>query len=187
MGRKTRGKARLRRGAPLNAMTDSQIKRQSHEPGHRRKFLAVVDDTPECDRAVYYASRRAAGTAGGLVLLGVLELEGVNQQWLGVADLMRAEAQEAMQARLEKFAARARQVAGVEAEFAIREGAKADAILNLIAEDRDIAILVLAAGTGSEGPGPLVATLAHTHASRFPVPITIVPGALSDEELDALA
>ncbi len=168
-------------------MTAAHLKRQSHEPGHRRKFLAVVDDTPECDRAVYYASRRAAGTGGGLVLLGILELEGVNQQWLGVADLMRAEAQEEMEARLQKFAARARQVAGVESELAIREGAKAEAILNLIADDRDVAILVLAAGTSSEGPGPLVASLAGANAARFPVPITIVPGALSDEELDALA
>lgn len=162
-------------------------RRLSHEPGHRRKFLVVVDDTPECDRAVYYASRRAAGTEGGLVLLGVLELEGARQQWLGVAELMRAEATEQMAARLEKFAARARQVAGIEAESAIREGTKAEAIFGLIAEDRDLAILVLAAGTGSEGPGPLVTTLVHTHSARFPVPITVVPGALTDEELDALA
>lgn len=171
----------------MTAAASPNPKRLSFEPGHRRKFLVVVDDTPECDRAVYYASRRAAGTSGGLVLLGVLELEGVNQQWLGVADLMRAEAQEQMQARLQKFSARARQVAGIAAEEVIREGSKAEAIFSLIAEDRDLAILVLAAGTGSEGPGPLVTSLIAAHAARFPVPITIVPGALSDEELDALA
>ncbi|MFS8036079.1 universal stress protein [Xanthobacter sp. AM11] len=163
------------------------LTRQSREPGHRRKFLVVVDDTPECDRAIYYASRRAAGTDGGVVMLGVLELEGVNQQWLGIADLMRAEAHEEMQARLDKYAARARQVAGIAAELIIREGSKADAITALIHEDRDIAILVLAAGMAKEGPGPLVSSLAAGHASRFPIPVTIVPGALSDMELDALA
>ncbi|QRG08036.1 universal stress protein [Xanthobacter dioxanivorans] len=161
--------------------------RQSHEPGHRRKFLVVVDDTPECDRAVYYASRRAAGTEGGLVLLGVLELEGVAQQWLGVADLMRAEAHEEMEARLEKFVARARQVAGLTPECVIREGEKAEIIAALIHEDRDIAILVLAAGVGKEGPGPLVSSLAAGRAASFPIPVTIVPGALTDAELDALA
>lgn len=161
--------------------------RQSYEPGHRRKFLAVVDETPECDRAVYYACRRAAHTQGGLVLLAVLELPGANQQWLGVADLMRAEAEDEARARLEKFSARAKQVADVTAECVIREGNKADCIAALIAEDRDIAILVLAAGTGKEGPGPLVSHLASSHAARFPVPVTVVPGGLTDEELDAVA
>lgn len=167
--------------------------RRSREPGHRRKFLVVVDDTPECDRAVYYASRRAAGTGGALLLLGVLELEGVNQQWLGVADLMRAEAADDMGARLEKFTARARQIAvsagveSVDTETAIREGTKAEAVLATIAEDEDIAILVLAAGVGKEGPGPLVSALAGFHSGHFPVPITIVPGALTDAEIDAVA
>ncbi|MFG1416229.1 universal stress protein [Xanthobacter sp. V0B-10] len=161
--------------------------RRSREPGHRRKFLVVVDDTPECDRAVYYASRRAAGTGGALLLLGVMELEGVNQQWLGIADLMRAEATDDMSARLDKFAARARQVAGVDAETVIREGSKADAVMATIAEDEDIAILVLAAGVSKEGPGPLVSALVGFHSGHFPVPITIVPGALTDAEIDALA
>lgn len=161
--------------------------RLSFEPGHRRKFLAVVDDTPECDRAVYYASRRAARSQGSLVLLGVVELDGVNQQWLGVGDLMRAEAWEDMQERLDKYAARARQVAGITPEPVLREGRKAEQLAALIAEDRDIAILVLAAGTGKEGPGPLVSQLAAAQSFHFPVPITIVPGALTDAELDALA
>ncbi|MGQ3672337.1 universal stress protein [Xanthobacter sp. TB0136] len=161
--------------------------RQSHEPGHRRKFLVVVDETPECDRAVYYAGRRAARTQGGLVLLAVLEMAGANQQWLGIADLMRAEAEDEARMRLDKFTARARQVAGVSAECVIREGNKADAITDLIAEDRDIAILVLGAGTGKEGPGPLVSQLAGSYAARFPVPVTIVPGSLSDDALDAVA
>ncbi|MFG1295243.1 MULTISPECIES: universal stress protein [Xanthobacter] len=161
--------------------------RRSREPGHRRKFLVVVDDTPECDRAVYYASRRAAGTGGALLLLGVLELEGVNQQWLGIGDLMRVEATDDMSARLQKFVARARQVAGVDAETVIREGTKAEAVLASIAEDEDVAILVLAAGVGREGPGPLVSALVSFHSGHFPVPITIVPGALTDAEIDALA
>jgi len=162
-------------------------RRLSREPGHRRKFLAVVDDTPECDRAVYYASRRAAATDGALVLLGILELEDVNQQWLGVADLMRAEAGEEMKGRLAAFAERARQVAGIEPELVVREGNRLDAVLGLLAEDLDIAILVLAAGTGKDDPGPLVSGLSGAHAGRFAVPITIVPGALGDAELDALA
>lgn len=162
-------------------------KRQIHEPGHQRKFLVVVDDTPECDRALYYAARRAARTGSGVVMLGILDLEDVRQQWLGVGDLMRAEAMEAMQEKFDHFTARTVKIAGITPQTVIREGDKAEALLSLITEDRDIAVLVLAAGTGSDGPGPLVHALAGAAAARFPIPVTIVPGALSDEELDALA
>jgi nucleotide-binding universal stress UspA family protein len=160
-------------------------KRRSYESGHRPKYLVVIDDTPECDRAVYYASRRSARTNAGVVMLRVIGTEDRNQQWLGVADIMRAEAQEEAQAMLARSAARAQAIAGVAAEQVIREGETADEILKLIEEDEDIAILVLAAGTGKEGPGPLVADLSST-AATFPIPVAIVPGHLGDADLDAM-
>ena len=64
---------------------------------------------------------------------------------------------------------------------------KADEVLKVIDEDEDIAVLVLAAGVGKEGPGPLVSSIVATGSASFPIPITIVPGNLSDEELDALS
>jgi|SRR6185295_2909863 nucleotide-binding universal stress UspA family protein len=161
--------------------------RRSYEPGHKRKFLVVVDETPECDRAVYYGTRRAARTNGKLVMLAVVPVGESNQQWLGVGDLMRQEAHEEVEKRLDHFAARARNLAGVEAERVVREGVKADEVVKAIDADGDIDILVLAAGTGNEGPGPLVTSLAGAGSSTFPIPITIVPGNLSDEELDALS
>jgi nucleotide-binding universal stress UspA family protein len=161
--------------------------RKSYEPGHQRKFLVVVDETPECDRAVYYGSRRAARTNGKLAMLTVVPVGEVNQQWLGVGDLMRAEAHEEAEKRLDHFALRARNLAGIEPERIVREGNKAEEVLKAINEDEDIAVLVLAAGTGKEGPGPLVTSIADTGSSAFPIPVTIVPGDLSDEELDALA
>jgi nucleotide-binding universal stress UspA family protein len=163
-------------------------KRKSYEPGHQRKFLVVVDETPECDRAVYYSARRAARTGGKLTLLAVISVSGeVGQQWLGVGDLMKEEAREEAEGRLDHYAARARNLAGIDPERVLRDGAKSDEILKYIDEDEDIGILVLAAGTGKEGPGPLVSSLAGAASASFPVPITIVPGGLTDEELDALA
>jgi len=160
-------------------------KRRSYESGHRPKYLVVIDDTAECDRAVYYASRRSARTNAGVVMLWVIGTKDRNQQWLGVADIMRAEAQEEAQAMLARSAARAQAIAGVAAEQVIREGETAEEILKLIEEDEDISILVLAAGTGKEGPGPLVADLGNT-AGTFPIPVAIVPGHLRDQDLDAM-
>jgi nucleotide-binding universal stress UspA family protein len=161
-------------------------RRRSYEVGHRPKFLVVIDDTPECDRAVYYASRRAARVGVNVVMLRVIETHDRNQQWLGVADIMRAEAQEEANAMLAAAAARANGVAGITPERVIREGETAQEILDLIEEDEDIAVLVLAAAVDKEDPGPLVSGLSK-NAGSFPIPLAIVPGHLSDEELDAMS
>jgi nucleotide-binding universal stress UspA family protein len=161
--------------------------RQSFESGHHRKFLVVIDETPECGRAVYYASRRAVRTGGKLVMLACISTGEASQQWLGVGDLMRAEARDEVEKRLDHFSARARHLAGIDAERVIREGNKPEEIQKLIEEDPDISILVLAASTESQGPGPLVSSLAGSRSATMTIPITIVPGELTDEELDALA
>jgi nucleotide-binding universal stress UspA family protein len=161
-------------------------RRRSYEAGHQPKLLVVIDETQECDRAVYFASRRAARIGGNVVMLRVNDMQGQSQQWLGVADIMRAEAREEADAELNKYAARANGIAGITPERAVRDGDMAEEILKLIDEDEDIFILVLAAGTGTEGPGPLVATIGRT-AGDYPIPVAIVPGHLSDEEIDALS
>ncbi|HWM83036.1 MAG TPA: universal stress protein [Pseudolabrys sp.] len=161
-------------------------KRRSFESGHQRKYLIVVDDTEECDRAVYWAARRAARTKSGVVMLRVIETEGRNQQWLGVADIMRQEAADAANIALDKYSGRANGIAGITPERIIREGIVTEEILKLIDEDADIGILVLAAGTGKDGPGPLVSNIGKM-AGSFPIPVAIVPGHLSDDELDAMS
>ena len=162
------------------------LKRRSYEAGHKPKFLVIIDESPECDRAVYYASRRAARTGASVVMLLVIEPHDRHQQWLGVADIMKAEAHEAADLVLDQFAARANGVAGITPERVIRDGEKSEQILKLIDEDEDIAILVLAAGTGKEGPGPLVASIGK-NAGSYPIPVAIVPGHLGDDDLDALS
>jgi nucleotide-binding universal stress UspA family protein len=161
-------------------------KRRSYEAGHSPKFLVVIDDSPECDRAVYFASRRALRIGAGVVMLRVIDMHDRNQQWLGVADIMRAEAHEEANAVLDRYAARVASITGVTPHRVIREGEKTQELLNLIEEDEDIAALILAAAVGNEGPGPLVSSLAKS-AGEFPIPIAVVPGHLSDEDLDTMS
>lgn len=160
-------------------------RRLSGEAGHRRKFLAVVDNTPECEHAIAYAARRARSTGGAVVLLYVIETADF-QQWLGVEQIMREEASAAAAATLDTHARRVRETVGIEPELVVREGEPAPEIHKLIEEDQDIAILVLAAGGAKEGPGPLVASVAGKGAA-FPIPVTVVPAGLTDEEIETLA
>jgi len=160
--------------------------RRSYETGHKPKCLVIVDDTAEWDRAVYYASRWALRAGGGVVMLRIIEPEDQNQQWLGVADIMRAEAEEAANEALDRASGRANGIAAITPERVIREGNPTEQILDVIDKDTDIAMLVLAANPGPEGPGPLVTAMAEAGGS-FPIPITIVSGDLSDAEIDALS
>ena len=157
-------------------------KRLIHEEGHKRKFLAVIDDSPECDRAVLYAGRRAANSSGGLILLYV-STPGDFQHWIGVEEIMKAEQREAGEAQLEKFSGFIREHANIDPELAFREGTTAEEISNLIEEDRDIALLVLAAGDSSEGPGPLVSSLSRG-GGTFSIPVVVVPSDMSFEDIE---
>ena len=160
--------------------------RRSYETGHKPKCLVIVDDTAEWDRAVRYASRWAIRADGGVVMLRIIEIEDQNQQWLGVADIMRAEAMEDANAALDRASGRANGIAAITPERVIREGDPTEQMIDVIEKDVDIVMLVLAANPGPEGPGPLISAMANA-VGTFPIPIVIVPGGLSDAEIDALS
>jgi nucleotide-binding universal stress UspA family protein len=149
-----------------------------------RKFLVVLDDSRECLNAMRFAAMRAHNTGGGVQILSVIPPDEFNH-WIGVGELMREEARERIHAHFEVFAKWMRDKLGVDPELVIREGEAVPEILDQIKEDTEIGVLVLGAGTDSGGPGPLVTQLSRSSGS-LPVPITIVPGELSKERLEAV-
>jgi nucleotide-binding universal stress UspA family protein len=148
--------------------------------------MAVIDETPECAQAVRFAARRAQRIGGGVLLLAVARKPDA-EAWLAVGDVMAAEALDKAESQLDDAASQVRSLTGLEPERVARIGAVADEIISLVGEDEDIAVLVLAASAGKDGPGPLVSTLAAKMPADFPIPLAIVPGHLSEADLDALA
>jgi nucleotide-binding universal stress UspA family protein len=151
-----------------------------------RVFLVVVDETPEHRVAVRYAARRAAHTGGRLAMLNVIE-PGELQHFLAIEELARAERREAAEELLQQLCEEIAPIAGAMPIVFIREGRPRDELVALIREEPSISILVLAAGTGPEGPGPLISALIGKGAARLRIPIAIVPGGLSMDEVDALS
>jgi nucleotide-binding universal stress UspA family protein len=151
----------------------------------RRKFMCVVDDSPECRLALRFAFRRAARTGGGVVLLYVIEPADF-QHWVAVENLMREEAREAAEEVLQTLADEVSQWSGIMPEFAIREGRKQDEVIALLEAEPEIRLLVLGASAENEGPGPLVSALAGPMSANMRVPVTVVPGNLSIEEIDEI-
>lgn len=150
----------------------------------QRKFLIVVDGTPESHAALRFAARRAHGTGGNVALLLVIEPE-TNDHWLGVSSLMKEEAELEAEKILGECAALVEMLGGEKPKTHIRHGQLAEEIARLIDEDRSISTLVLAAAVGAAGPGPLVSTIG-AGKSAIHIPVTIVPGDLSDDEIDGL-
>lgn len=150
-----------------------------------RKFLVVLDDSRECLSAIRFAAMRAASTGSGVQILSIIPPEEF-QHWIGVADLMRAEARERIEVHFEVFAKWMRDKHGIEPELVIREGTPQDEIVAQISEDPEVFILVLGASDDRKGPGPLVTQLSRQAAS-LPVPITIVPDNMSKERMEAIS
>ncbi len=149
-----------------------------------RKFLVVLDDSRECLNAMRFAALRAAHTGAGVTILSVIPPEEF-QHWMCVADIMRQEARERIEAHFEVFAKWMRDRQGINPELVIREGEPVTEILDLIREDTQIGVLVLGAGIDKSGPGPLVTQMSRSSGS-LPIPITIVPGEMSKERLEAI-
>jgi nucleotide-binding universal stress UspA family protein len=149
-----------------------------------RKFMVVLDDSRECLNAMRYATLRAAHTGAGVVILSIIRPEEF-RHWIGVADLMRAEARERIEAHFEVFAKWMRDKHGVQPSLVVREGEPVAEVLAQLREDPEIGILVLGAGADKAGPGPLVTHLSR-HSASLPCPLTIVPGEMSKERLEAI-
>ena len=149
-----------------------------------RKFLVILDDSRECLNAMRFAALRAGHTGGGVTILSIIPPEDI-QHFMGVADVMRQEARERIEGHFEVFAKWMRDKQGVEPELVIREGDPVTEILAQIHEDPAIGVLVLGASLEKSGPGPLVTQMSKNSGS-LPVPITIVPGDMSKERLEAI-
>ncbi|MFO1142650.1 MAG: universal stress protein [Amaricoccus sp.] len=149
-----------------------------------RKFLIILDDTPEMLNAMRYAALRAASTGGGVEMLAVVSPEEF-QHFMGVADVMRAEAHEKIEAHFQVFKDRMEKREGITPTLVIREGDLIESLIAHLRSDPEIAVLVLGAGVDKAGPGPLVSALTGRRLSDMRVPITIVPGAMTKEEIIA--
>ncbi|UWQ21646.1 universal stress protein [Jannaschia sp. W003] len=150
-----------------------------------RKFLVVLDDSRECLNAMRFASMRAEKTGGGVEVLSVIPPDEF-RHWIGVGEVMREDARERIVAHFEVFAKWMRSKHGVEPNLVIREGVPAEEILAQVREDPQIGVLVLGAAPERGDPGPLVTQLSKA-SGTLPVPLTIVPGTLTREQLEAIS
>jgi nucleotide-binding universal stress UspA family protein len=152
-----------------------------HIPG-RITYLVCVDETDECRVAMRLAALRAHHTGGQIVLLYVIE-RAVFQHWVAVGEKMAEEGRLEAEARLQILAAEVHDYAGIRPVLFVKEGSKAEQILQLITDEPYISAMVLGCAPEGKGSNDLVHELTSQLTRRLSIPLLVVPGNLSDQEL----
>ena len=150
-----------------------------------RFFLVVVDETEELHQALHFASARAKAIDANIALVYVIAPSEFGH-WASIDALMREEAREQAEQIIKTHSEYAQQLTGKTPLVFIREGETTDQILQLIEEENEICQLVLGADTNSDSAGPIVNYITGRGVARCRIPVVIVPGNLSDEQIDAI-
>ncbi|MDA9771746.1 universal stress protein [Emcibacteraceae bacterium] len=155
------------------------------EQDNKWKFLIIADDTPEFVKVLRLASKRAEKVGGSVLMLKIIPPADF-QHWMSVRDIMEEEAREEALETLDYYAKEIKRISSIDAETVIREGKPEEVISNIIAEDRDIHLLVLGANVDGD-PGPLIKSFREVLLNELHMPVLVVPGNMTDEEIDKFA
>jgi len=150
-----------------------------------RTYMVILDESPEAEKALFFAARRAAKTGGGVhIVAAIPPAEFV--QWGGVQATIEEEARQRAEALAMGLAGTLMQESGIRPTITVKTGEPIPILRKILEEESDIAALVLGAAA-SGAPGPLIAHFASAESGKMPCPIMIVPGSLSNEEIERLS
>ena len=154
-------------------------------PLNKKVFLVVVDDTEEKHQAIRFASLRSKSTNGRVGLLRCIS-PAEFQHFAGVAEIMRSEARETAEKQLRLMSENVLEMSSEIPIIFVREGDVKDELIALINEEASISSLVLGMSTDNSGPGPIVSFITSRGANSIKIPITLIPGDMTDAEIDSL-
>lgn len=149
------------------------------------KFLIIADETPEFMKVLRLAAKRAEKVGGSILMLRIIP-PGDFQHWTSVKDLMEEEALEEAQEHIDTYAHEIKRISGLDAETVIRKGKPEEVISEIVAEDHDIHLLVLGADVDGD-PGPLIRSFREVLLNVLHMPVLVVPGNMTEEEIDKFA
>ena len=151
----------------------------------KKKFLIIVDESKELEKAVYFAAKRAISTEGDLALLYIVD-PAINAQWARIENLIEQEATSEAKKLCRFWSQKIKSQFNIESELIIKIGNRSDELIKLIKEDQSIRFLVLASSENSEDPGPLIKALTGKRIKSLKIPMIIIPGSLSEKDIDLI-
>lgn len=149
---------------------------------HNRIYLVIMDETAEARLALRFAARRAVRTGGTVHILALVPQQDFSL-FSGVQATIEEEARVSAEALATTAANSLASSTGLQPVIAVRHGDGPKVVRDYLALNPEIAALVLGAATEG-GPGPLVTFFIAGH---LPCPLMIVPGSLTEADLDRLS
>lgn len=151
----------------------------------KRVYLMIMDETAEARLALRYACRRAARTGGTVHILALVPKQDFSP-FGGVQATIEEEARDRAEVLANTAASGIASEEGLSPVIAVREGDGPRVVREYLAEHPEVSALVL--GAAAEGtPGPLVSHFAAHDAGKLSCPLMIVPGSMSEEDIDRLS
>ncbi len=149
-----------------------------------RVYLVIMDETDEALRALRFASRRAMKTGGSVHILALVQRENFNA-FGGIQATIEQEARDRAEMVASSAAGSLFAESGKMPIISVRSGGAQEVISQYLTEHPEVAALVLGAAADG-GPGPLVTHFSN-HAGHLACPLFLVPGGLTDEDIDRLS
>ncbi len=149
-----------------------------------RVYLVIMDETDEAAIALRFAARRADKTGGAVHILALIP----RQEFVafgGVQATIEAEALARAEVLVTSAAGNLASESGRMPVISVRQGEGEKVIREYLGEHPEVSALVLGAAADG-GPGPLVTHFAG-QTGQLPCPLYIIPGTMSDADLDRLA
>ncbi|MCX7864416.1 MAG: universal stress protein [Novosphingobium sp.] len=150
-----------------------------------RVYLVIIDETEEALVALRFAARRAAKTNGHVHLVAL----GPRQPFSAFAAVqatIEEEARARAEALLEAVAGNLQALGAKVPAISVRQGEGVKVVREYLTEHPEVSALVLGAAAEG-GPGPLVSHFTGPCAGQLPCPVFVVPGSLSEADIERLS
>ena len=149
----------------------------------RKNYLVIIDESDELKNAIYFAAKRSVANKANLIMLYVVR-PAVNTEWASVGNLIEQEETSEGKKISRLWSTIVEEKFKIKPQIIIKLGDKVDEIIKFLKEDNSIRFLVLASSADSD-PGPIIKSLSKK-MNDLPIPLVIIPGLISEKELDNL-
>ncbi len=149
-----------------------------------RVYLVIMDETEEASVALRFASSRASRTGGAVHLLALIPRQPF-VAFGGVQATIEAEAHARAETLVTSAAGSLLSESGQMPVISVRHGEGEKVIRDYLAEHPEVSALVLGAAAEG-GPGPLVMHFSSS-VGLLPCPLYIIPGGMSDADIERLS
>lgn len=150
-----------------------------------RVYLVIIDETEEALVALRFAARRGAKTGGHVHLVALIppqEFSAFAAVQATIEDDARSRAETLLTAATGNLLSEGAKMPVI----SVRQGEGVKVVREYLTEHPEVSALVLGAAREG-GPGPLVAHFTGAEAGALPCPVFVVPGSLSEEDIERLS